>query len=223
MGPDERLAEAARLRGFPGGEESLARLRGVLEAVVRKNRDVNLTSATTYDEAVDVLALSAFAVVAGWPRGKPPRIVVDLGSGNGFPGVLAALAWPSCRVLLVERRAKKARAVGDALAEAGVPNAEALAADGRDLLRLRADLRGAVDLVTARAVGSTAEVNAIAAPWLAPKGRILHWKGENLPDAEVEEARRAAKGLGLVAVPEPALGSPPPGPARLLVYERSPR
>jgi 16S rRNA G527 N7-methylase RsmG len=77
-----------------------------------------------------------------------------------------------------------------------------------------------VDLVTARAVGSVAEVNRIAAPWLAPGGRVLHWKGAAFPEAERKEARRAAAGLRLVALPELDLGPPPPGPARLVIYAR---
>jgi 16S rRNA (guanine527-N7)-methyltransferase len=217
----DRLLTAAALRGFRGGPESLEKVVRFLEAVLEASRNVNLTGAESLDEAIDVLALSSFAVGAAWQRPAPPRLAVDLGSGNGFPGVVAALHWPSARVWLVERRAKKAAAVAACLAAVGIENAETIACDGRDLLRERPQARGAVDLVTARAVGSVAEVNRIGAPWLAPQGRIAHWKGENLAEAERAEAGREARGLGLRLAADLDLRPVPPGPARFVVYERS--
>jgi 16S rRNA (guanine527-N7)-methyltransferase len=214
----ERLQAAATASGGPLTEDALARLVRYLEEVVRSSRDVNLTAATSLDEAVDVLAVSALAVRAAWPaERRPPRLVVDLGSGNGFPGVVAALVWPTARVLLVERRAKKAVAVAGCCARAGIANAEAVACDGRELLRERPEVKGGVDLVTARAVGTLEETMPIAAPWLAPGARVAVWKGANLSAEEAAAGDRAARSAGLVALPE--LRFPiPPGPSRLLLF-----
>jgi 16S rRNA (guanine527-N7)-methyltransferase len=216
-----RLAEVAALRGFPTGEP-LARLLAYLEAMVETNRVVNLTAATTLEEAAETVAVSALAVVRAWARPEPPRRAIDLGSGNGFPGVAVATAWPGCRVLLVERRAKKARAIRDCLARAGIGNAEAVPLDGRELVRDRPEVAGAADLVTVRAAGTLAETTAIAGPWVAPGGRVVHWKGENLSDDERRRGRAAAEAAGLDDQGEIDFGAPPPGPARLVVYERPP-
>src|SRR5262249_56840791 len=110
-GPDdlarERLRATAREQGFP--ERALETLERYVAAVVEENRRVNLTGAATFDTALDVLAADSLAVVRAWGEGHgAPRTAVDLGTGNGLPGVAVALAWPSCRVVLVERRAKKA-------------------------------------------------------------------------------------------------------------------
>jgi 16S rRNA (guanine527-N7)-methyltransferase len=218
--PLRRLEDAARLRAFPGGAEALERVRRYLEAVLRLGRDLNLTAAADLGAAVDVLAVSAFAVCRGWPEGRAPRLAVDLGSGNGFPGVVVALAWPEARVWLVERRAKKARAIDACLAEAGIGNAAAIACDGRELVRERPEAARGVDLVTARAVGTLEEVARIAAPWLAQGGRLLQWKGESLTEGERRAGRASARSVGLVELDEPDLGVPPPGPAHLVVYER---
>lgn len=215
----ERLRRTARSRGYPADDATLRRLVAYLEAVVDANRRVNLTGARTLDAAVDVLALSALAVTRAWASEQPPSRIVDLGTGNGLPGVAAALAWPDAHVLLVERRGKKAAAVAACLARVGVENAEALSLDARDLLRQRPDLSGTIDLVTVRAVGPLAETVRVAAPWLASGGRIAHWKGSRLDDGERQDGKRAAAAAGLRLLDELTFADEA-GPARLLRYAR---
>ncbi|MHC5009611.1 MAG: 16S rRNA (guanine(527)-N(7))-methyltransferase RsmG [Planctomycetota bacterium] len=219
--PRERLRAVARARSYPGDAAALDVLLGYLERVLRRNAEVNLTAARDLGEAVDVLALTALAVGKVWSASPPPRLVVDLGSGNGLPGVVAALAWPSARVLLVERRRKKAAAVAACVGDSGIANAETVACDGRELLAHRPEVAAAVDLVTIRAVGTLERTTRIAVPWLAPGGRIAHWKGERLTPAEQEAGHALARAAGLRVAPE--LRFPDAyGPARIVIYERPP-
>ena len=217
-----RLEAAARDAGPP--TPALDVLARYVRAVLAENASINLTGASTFPAALDVLASDSLAVVRAWAgRPAPPAVAVDLGTGNGLPGVAVALAWPSCRVLLVDRRAKKAAAVARCLAAAGISNAETLAADGRDLLRLRPQLRGRVDLVVARAVGEVAAVTKEAAPWLAPGGRLVHWKPFALDPAERAEGDRAARAAGLAPLADVEFRVPGAAAARrLVVHERRP-
>jgi 16S rRNA G527 N7-methylase RsmG len=217
-----RLLAAADSFGWPhAGADALLRY---VAAVWEENRRVNLTGAASLDAALDVLAIDALPVVRAWDVSRgPPRAAIDLGTGNGLPGVAVALAWPACRTLLVERRAKKAHAVARCLAAAGVPNAEVLACDGRELLRLRPDLRARVDLVTVRAVGDLAPTTKEAAPWLAPRGRLVHWKPAPLDEAERAAGDAAAKKGGLVPLEDVVFRVPgATADRRLVIYQRSP-
>jgi 16S rRNA (guanine527-N7)-methyltransferase len=218
-----RLTTVAVARGYPSDEATLRVLVRYLEAVLTESARVNLTSARTLADAVAYLALSALAVTRAWDGPPPtPGVVVDLGTGNGLPGVAAALAWPEARVLLVERRAKKARAVDACLARVGIVNAETVACDGRELSREKPQVVGAVDLVTVRAVGRLDEAATMAAPWLAPGGRIAHWKGAGLDAPEREAGDRAAGRAGLSVLPDLTFMDDA-GPARLVRYERRAR
>jgi len=214
----DRLARTARLRGFPDDAATLERLLRTLEAVVEANQRTNLTAARDLSAAVDVLALSALAVTRAVERA--PRTVVDLGTGNGFPGVAAALAWPRARVLLVERRGRKADAVRACVETAGLANVDVVTCDGRELARERPDVDGATDLVTVRAVGTLEEAARIAAPWLAPGGRLAHWKGRGLAKAERRAGEKAARAGGLRPLPVQAFDDDA-GPGHLVVYERA--
>jgi 16S rRNA (guanine527-N7)-methyltransferase len=217
--PLDRLLAVARLRGFPRAEDAAPALLAYVEAVVEEGRALNLTAASGLAEAVEVIGVSALAVCRAWTRPEPPRVVVDVGTGNGLPGVAAALAWPDARVWLVERRAKKAEAVRRCLARAGPGNATVVTGDGRELARLRPEVVGATDLVLARAVGPLEALATMAASWLAPGGRIAHWKGAGLGEEERGAGQAAAARAGLVVLPDLCFADDA-GPARIVVYER---
>lgn len=215
----QALREAAlRLRAPSAGLETLA---AYVAAVVDENERINLTGAKTLAAAIDVLAIDALPLAAAWGAGAPPRRIVDLGTGNGLPGVAAALFWPGAETVLVERREKKARAVERCLARAGLSRVAVVACDGRELLARRPALARAVDLVTVRAVGELAPTTREAAPWLARKGRIVHWKAGALDPAELAAGRETARALGLVALPDVAFTLASGASRRLVTFAAS--
>ena len=171
-----------------------------VEALLARNAKVNLTAAASPGAAREILVEPSLVIGEAWDRPEPPAVAVDIGSGNGFPGVAVATLWPDCQVSLVERRQKKARAIQDCLAAAGIANASAIGCDARELKNERPRLMGAADLVTLRAVTSLEEGNRLAAPLLAPGGWVVHWKRVGMRASEGPAGDRAAEGLGLEAV-----------------------
>lgn len=213
------LRRVAATRAFP--LDAVPPLLAYVEEVLATSRSINLTAARDLAEAVRVLAWTALAVVPAWGRAGAPRLVADLGTGNGLPGVAAALAWPEAQVLLVERRRKKAAAVASCARAVGLDRVDVLAMDGREVLSRHPALAARVDLVTVRAVGPLGETTRIAAPWLRSGGIVAHWKGAGLTPAEVKEGRAAARAAGLRPSPDLAYDDPY-GPARIVRYERPP-
>ena len=106
--------------------------------------------------------LNSAAVAEAVPAGA--RVVVDVGSGAGLPGIPLGLARPDLRVTLVEPMARRVEFLTEVVADLaeGFP-----AAAGWQVVRGRAEERsvvsavGAVDVVTARAV--------------APLPRLVGW------------------------------------------------
>ena len=195
-----QIIESSRRLGLALDEAQAGRLGRFLDAVLVRNRQLNLTAARSFADALRILVRPALALGRlGLPS---PRLVVDLGSGNGFPGIVVAVAWPRARVLLVERRGKKADAIADALMKSDIRNASAVRSDGRVLARQCPEVSAATDLVTVRGVGPLAPTTRVAAPWLAPGGRIVHWKAEVLDDRERAEGQRVAAALGLEVMPD---------------------
>lgn len=170
-----------------------ATARAIIEGHVRLllawSAAINLTAITdpvTIARLHVADSLAALPLLPPWSGGS----ILDLGSGGGFPGLPLAAMLPAARFTLVESVGKKAgflRTVVEALGLAGrvaVANvrAEALAP-------------GRWDIVTARAVGSLAELIELSLPLLEPGGCLLAWKRGDLM-AELATAREAAAALG---------------------------
>lgn len=97
----------------------------------------------------------------------PGRVVLDLGSGAGFPGLVLAAASPA-DFTLVESRRKRASFLTVAVAEMGLRN---VTIEGRRAEQI--GLEGQYDLVTARAFGDAAGWFALAARALRPGGLAM--------------------------------------------------
>ena len=214
----EAWCDAVAGSGYTLPPARAQRLAAYVDGLVEAARAPNLTGLRTAARIDEVLVrpslLVAFAV------DQVPRRVADVGSGNGFPGIVAAAIWPEARTCLIERRGKKARAVG-ALAQAAGFDVEVLACDAREVRREGPAWYGSCDLVTVRAVGPLDETTKVAAPLLAPGGRLVHWKTDDLDAAERDAGCAMAATVGLRPLPD--VQQRAVADARLIVFERSVR
>lgn len=135
----------------------------------------------------DHLADALVALELGQVRSA--RMVADLGSGAGVPGLPLAIALPDARVALVESAVRKCAFLQRAVAGCEVVNASVVHA------RAEAWPEGieAFDLVTARALAPLEVVVEYAAPLLVEGGALVAWRGRRDPSAEETAARAAAK------------------------------
>ncbi len=125
--------------------------------------------------------------------------LLDVGSGGGFPGMVIAITRPDIEVHLLEATAKKVGFLREAAAalvldvEVHHGRAEELAAG---------PLRGAFDLVTARAVAPLHELLDITLPFLAPEGVLYAVKGERWSE-ELAAAEPRLRQLGGIVLATP--------------------
>jgi 16S rRNA (guanine527-N7)-methyltransferase len=116
------------------------------------------------------------------------RIWADLGSGGGFPGVVLACALAEtsgAMVHLVERNAKKAAFLREALRVTGAPGQIHLAAIGDYVDRIA----GPINCVTARAVAPLHQLIGFAEPLVRQGAKALFLKGQDV-EAELTEATK---------------------------------
>lgn len=161
---------------------------------------INLTAireptALARDHVLD--SLSAVAVL----RSRGARTILDLGSGGGYPGLPLAIATPAERTVLVELVGKKATFLATVLDALGLRPRVAVAATRAETLAADRHHRERWDAVTARAVGSLADLVELGLPLAAPGGALIAWKrraatGELGTDGELAAAERAAEVLG---------------------------
>ena len=183
-----------------------------LDAMLEKNRVINLTGVRDPETAEVLHALDSLAI--GLPDDGCAD-VLDIGSGNGFPAIGVAALHEQARVTLLERTRKKARAISELIEAAGVPNASILPMDAAQVPALVPEFAESFDLVTARAVGTPAEMARLAIPLLAPGGRLALWlAADHEPEAELGAS------LTLAAVRDYQLPEPAARTRRLAVWLR---
>ncbi|MBQ3356954.1 MAG: 16S rRNA (guanine(527)-N(7))-methyltransferase RsmG [Oscillospiraceae bacterium] len=179
-------AEAARL-GVALTQEQLALFRAFADALLEKNKVMNLT-AITEPEAVAKLhfadCLELLHVVDC--RGKS---VIDVGCGAGFPGVPMKLGEPTIRLTLLDSLQKRVNWLRETLEALGV-EATCIASRAEEYAA-----REQFDLAVSRAVARLNVLAELCLPFVKVGGYFLAMKGA-AAEEELEEARHALYVLG---------------------------
>lgn len=218
--PFAALGREAERIGVRLTQSQLADCERFAGLLIERNTTVNLTAIT---DPLDIArkhfldSLTALAV----RRWTGRELVVDVGSGAGFPGLALRIARPELRLTLIESVGKKAGFLEEVVATLGLANVELRNERAESLARER---RESYDVGTARAVGTLAAVAEYLLPFLHVGGDAIVWKGR--VDAELPAARRALAALGgeLVSITATAaLGLEAVLPGRALVLMRKVR
>jgi 16S rRNA (guanine527-N7)-methyltransferase len=168
MSLDPEFAAALANHSMEIDEPIALRLQHYAQTLWKLNETINLTRHTTWDLFVgrdlrDCLQLAPL-VHAG-------EEVLDLGSGNGVPGIPLAILRGDVEVALAESVAKRAKVLGEIVTELDLPVA-VYAARGEDLLE---DFR--FSSIVSRAVGKITKFCRWVEPHWSNVDRLLLIKG----------------------------------------------
>ena len=185
LSPISASDKAAALALTPVSRETEARLDRYVALLVEWQAKTNLVSPSTLPNLwtrhiSDSLQLLTLAPAA--------KVWADFGSGGGFPGVVLACAMagiPGAMVHLIERNAKKAAFLREALRVTNAPGTVHLADIGDNVDRMV----GGVDCVTARALAPLHHLIGFAAPLVGQGAKALFLKGQDV-EAELTEATK---------------------------------
>ena len=195
------LLDRARDLGVALDDRACAALLAYLDAMLEKNRHLNLTAIREPEQAEVLHALDSLAVGLA---GVTATRALDLGSGNGFPGVPRAALSPGTEVTLMERTAKKARALDELIASSPLPGVSVLHLDAGQAPGLKPHLRDHFDLVVARAVASPRDVARMAAPLTMAGGHLALWLDQHTEADAMEDLGFEDLKLIEYCLPEPA-------------------
>ena len=149
----------------PGRAQTLADYLVLLD---KWNRISNLTAVRDPEQMVCRHVLDSLSVL---PFLHGHR-VLDIGTGAGLPGIPLAVACPEREFVLLDSNSKKIRFVTHAISALNLANIHALA---ERVEKLQDPQR--FDTLISRALGSIADMLAVAGHLCAPGGRFLAMKG----------------------------------------------
>lgn len=158
------------------------------------NKKINLTSLNTERDIILKHFIDSIAIC---PYIPDRSVILDIGSGAGFPGIPLSIVRPDTQVILLESREKRVYFLKHIIRVLDLLNTNTVRGRAED--KENGVRRGTFDIVTCRAFSNVTKIIQIGRQYLKKTGRILLMRGQRgirelneiqmLSDAVVDEYR----------------------------------
>ena len=163
------------------------------EMLVEKNKVMNLTAITEYEDVVEKHFLDSLSLVKTVSlSGK--RTVLDLGTGAGFTGIPLKIAFPKLHIVLMDSLNKRVRFLEEVIGRLELKNICAVHGRAEEMGR-KPEYREHFDLCVSRAVANLASLSEYCIPFVKKEGFFVSYKSGEVEE-ELEQAEKAIKVLG---------------------------
>ncbi len=163
------------------------------EMLVEKNKVMNLTAITDFDEVLKKHFIDSLSLVkAGDLKGDIS--LLDIGTGAGFPGIPLKIAFPNLQVTLLDSLNKRINFLQEVIDGLGLKNIEALHGRAEDFAKPNM-LREKFDFCVSRAVANLSTLSEYCLPYVKVGGYFVSYKSEKVSD-EIVAADNSVKILG---------------------------
>lgn len=173
-------------------EIALSRLVMFYHLLVEKNKVMNLTGITEFDEVVQKHFLDSVYGLDEYM--EEAEKILDLGTGAGFPGMPLKILYPEKPFVLMDSLKKRLNFLEEVRVALKLDKltfehgrAEDLGHDKR--------YRESFDLVLSRAVAKLSTLSELCLPFVKVGGYFISFKSGNIEE-ELEQAANAIKTLG---------------------------
>ena len=187
----ERMRALAAAQGVALSDLQLEQLDRYADTLVEANQKMNLTAIVDRQGIEEKHFVDSLLLVTLLPEGC--KSLIDVGTGAGFPGVVAKVALPGLRLTLLDSLQKRVTFLEELSAHLGFGGVTCLHGRAEESGRDPA-LREQFDAATARAVADLAVLAEYCLPFVRLGGRFFALKG---PACE-EELERAVSAIALL-------------------------
>jgi 16S rRNA (guanine527-N7)-methyltransferase len=190
----EKLVRAARqLFGVHLMGRQVVALLTLENELLAWNDKFNLTAIRDTEGIRTKHFLDSFSCVLAWKE-NPPKRLIDVGTGAGFPGIPLKILYPYMELTLVESVGKKSNFCRHVIEILKLETVEVLTARAEEVGQIP-ERRESYDWAVARAVANLPVLSEYLLPLVKVGGRMLAQKGHRGP-AEAHNAENAFRLLG---------------------------
>ena len=198
-----------------------SKLRKLVTVFLEENKKLNLSAFRSEEHCWVGNVLDSIALFGAFDEVKglvPPRTLIDIGTGGGFPLLPLAICSPDMACIGIDSTQKKIDAVQRIVDAMHLTNVR-LSCGRIEELAHQKEYRESADLVTARAVAPMPVLLEYAVPLLKVGGFCAFWKSSKIAD-ELQSSATAQKLLGISFAGTYAYELPSDFGARLIIFFR---
>lgn len=174
-------------------EKQMEQFLQYYELLVEKNKVMNLTAITEFDEVVEKHFLDSVSLTQQLDLHQPLK-VLDLGTGAGFPGIPLKIVFPELEITLMDSLNKRVLFLQDVISSLQLENIEAVHGRAEEAARNK-KYRESFDLCVSRAVANISTLSEYCLPFVKVGGSFISYKSSTIED-ELEDGKKGIAILG---------------------------
>ena len=189
----ENFKRKASALGVELSDKQLDQFRQYYEMLVEKNKVMNLTAITEWEEVIDKHFIDSISLVKACDL-SDEKYILDLGCGAGFPGIPLKIAFPNLKIVLLDSLNKRILFLQEVIEALGLEKVEALHGRAEDYAR-KSEYREQFDYCVSRAVANLTTLSEYCIPYVKEGGSFISYKSGKVKE-EVKEVKKALSILG---------------------------
>lgn len=162
------------------------------EMLMEKNKVMNLTAITDYEDVVYKHFVDSISIVKYFDF-KNCNNIIDIGTGAGFPGIPLKIVLPEVKICLMDSLNKRINFLNEVITQLKLEQISAIHGRAEDLGRNK-DYREKFDLCVSRAVANLSTLTEYCIPFLKKDGIFISYKSGNIEE-EITNSKNAFKKL----------------------------